>query len=63
MTMTKTQRDPSRPQLRLRLPSDTPARLEPASRQETIRLLAQLLASAMTAATVAAEGEGSDETR
>ena len=57
-----TKRDPSRPQLRLRLPSDSPARLEPASREETVQLLAQLLASAMADAPAAAAGEGSDET-
>jgi hypothetical protein len=59
--MTMTKRDPTRPQLRLRLPSDSPAHLEPANREETVQLLAQLLASAMTDALVVAGGEESDE--
>jgi hypothetical protein len=59
--MTMTKRDPSQPQLRLQLPSDSPVRLEPASREETVQLLAQLLASAMTDAPAVAGREGSDE--
>jgi hypothetical protein len=53
---------PFPPQLRLRLPSDSPVLLVEATRKEIVQLLAQLLASAVVGAP-AASPEASDETR
>lgn len=57
-----TKRDPSPPQLRLRLPSESPAQFDSASREKTVQLLAQLLASAVVDAPAPSGREEDDET-
>lgn len=56
-------RDPFPPQLRLRLPSDSPLPLVEATRKEVVQLLAQLLASAVDDTPAASLPEANDEAR
>jgi hypothetical protein len=61
--MIMSKRDPFPPQLRLRLPSDSPVPLVEATRREIVQLLAQLLASAVDDRPAASLPEASDEAR